>query len=126
MVDPLGYFSFQPVPHDLCNKGRGIYSPVCVMVYLKEHLQLIGKVAHVVTAVGFLSRYLNGPLHMSDVISPVNKGVFTPKKIPLTTILTYLQNFTEAEFQTIGPLPACSVVPPIYKQSKKTYCHISF
>ena len=22
MVDPLSYFSFQPVPHDWCNKGR--------------------------------------------------------------------------------------------------------
>ena len=24
MVDPLGYFSFQPVPHDWSNKGRGL------------------------------------------------------------------------------------------------------
>ena len=23
-VDPLSYFSFQPVLHDWCNKGRGI------------------------------------------------------------------------------------------------------
>ena len=23
-------------------------------------------------------------------------------------------------------IPACSAVPPIYKQSKKTYCHVSF
>ena len=31
-------------------------------------------------------------------------GVITPNQIPLTTIVTYLQNVTEAEFQTIGPL----------------------
>ena len=28
-VDPLSYFSFQPVLHDWCNKGRG-------MVHIKE------------------------------------------------------------------------------------------
>ena len=27
-VDPLSYFSFQPVLHDWCNKGRGMYYPV--------------------------------------------------------------------------------------------------
>ena len=27
-VDPLSYFSFQPVLHDLCNKGRGMCYPV--------------------------------------------------------------------------------------------------
>ena len=31
-------------------------------------------------------------------------GVITPNQIPLTTIVTYIQKFTEAEFQTIGPL----------------------
>ena len=35
MVDPLGYFSFQPVPHDCY--------PVCGMMYIKEPLLLIGK-----------------------------------------------------------------------------------
>ena len=29
MVDPLSYFSFQPVLHDWCNKGRGMCYPVC-------------------------------------------------------------------------------------------------
>ena len=43
MVDPLSYFSFQPVLHDLCNKGRGMCYPVCGMVYIKEPLLLIGK-----------------------------------------------------------------------------------
>ena len=43
MVDPLSYFSFQPVLHDWCNKGRGMYYPVCGMMYIKEPLLLIGK-----------------------------------------------------------------------------------
>ena len=28
MMDPLNNFSFQPVLHDWCNKGRGICYPV--------------------------------------------------------------------------------------------------
>ena len=43
MVDPLSYFSFQLVLHDLCNKGRGMYYPVCGMMHIKEPLLLIGK-----------------------------------------------------------------------------------
>ena len=35
-MDPLSYFSFQPVLHDWCNKG-------CGMVHKKEPLLLIGK-----------------------------------------------------------------------------------
>ena len=42
-VDPLSYFSFQPVLHDWCNKGRGICYPVCGMVHIKEPLLLNGK-----------------------------------------------------------------------------------
>ena len=42
-VDPLGYFSFQPVLHDWCNKGCGMCHPVCGMVHIKEPLLLIGK-----------------------------------------------------------------------------------
>ena len=41
--DPLSYFSFQPVLHDWCNKGRGMYYPVCGMVHIKEPLLLIDK-----------------------------------------------------------------------------------
>ena len=41
-VDPLSYFSFQPVLHD-CNKGRGMYYHVCGMMHIKEPLLLIGK-----------------------------------------------------------------------------------
>ena len=42
-VDPLSYFSFQPMLHDWCNKGRGMCYPVCGMVHIKEPLLLIGK-----------------------------------------------------------------------------------
>ena len=54
-VDPLSYFSFQPVLHDWCNKGRGMCYPVSGMMHIKEPLLLI-------VAVGFLSHYQNGPL----------------------------------------------------------------
>ena len=39
-VDPLSYFSFQPVLHDWCNKGHGMCYPVCGMVHIKEPLLL--------------------------------------------------------------------------------------
>ena len=42
-VDPLSYFSFHPVLHDWCNKGRGKCYLVCGMVHIKEPLLLIGK-----------------------------------------------------------------------------------
>ena len=43
MVDPLSYFSFQPVFHDRCNKGRGMCYHVCGMMHIKEPSLLIGK-----------------------------------------------------------------------------------
>ena len=43
MVDPLSYFSFQPVLHDLCNKSHGMCYPVSGMMHIKEPLLLIGK-----------------------------------------------------------------------------------
>ena len=43
MVDPLSYFSFEPVLHGWCNKGHGTCYPVCGMVHIKEPLMLIGK-----------------------------------------------------------------------------------
>ena len=43
MVDPLSYFSFQPVLHDWCNKVRGIWNPLCGMMHIKEPLLLVGK-----------------------------------------------------------------------------------
>ena len=34
MVDSLSYCSFQPVPHDWCHKGRGMYYPICDMMLI--------------------------------------------------------------------------------------------
>ena len=42
-VDPLSYFTFQPVLHNWCNKGRGMCYPACGMVHIKEPLLLINK-----------------------------------------------------------------------------------
>ena len=42
-IDPLSYFSIQPVLHDWYNKGRGMCYPVCGMVHIKAPLLLIGK-----------------------------------------------------------------------------------
>ena len=42
-VDPLNYFSFQPVLHDWRNKDRGMCYPVCGIVHINEPLLLIGK-----------------------------------------------------------------------------------
>ena len=58
-VDPLSYFSFQPVLHDWCNKGRGMCYPVCGMVHVKEPLLLIDKSSLCVGS-GF-PFYQNGP-----------------------------------------------------------------
>ena len=43
MVDLLSYFSFQPVLHDWCNKGRGMCYLVCGKVHIKEPLHINGK-----------------------------------------------------------------------------------
>ena len=41
-VDPLSYFSFLPVLHDWCNKGRVMCYSACGIVHIKEPLLLIG------------------------------------------------------------------------------------
>ena len=43
MVDPLSYFSFQPVLHDWCNKAHGMCYPDYGMMHIKEPLLLIRK-----------------------------------------------------------------------------------
>ena len=43
MVDPLSYFSLQPVIRDWCNKGCGMCFPGCGEVNIKEPLLLIDK-----------------------------------------------------------------------------------
>ena len=66
------------------------------------------------------------------LLFPINSkgyfiGVITPNQIPLTTIVTYLQKGYRSRISNHwATIPACSVVPPIYKKSKKTCCHVSF
>ena len=43
MVDPLSYFSFQPLLHDWRDKGRGMCYSFCGMMHIKKPLLLIGK-----------------------------------------------------------------------------------
>ena len=43
VVDPLSYFSFQPVLQDWYDKGCGMCYPVCGMVPIKDSLLLIEK-----------------------------------------------------------------------------------
>ena len=43
MVDPLSYFSFQPVLYNWYNNGHGMCYPVCGMVHIKDPLLLIEK-----------------------------------------------------------------------------------
>ena len=38
----MGYFSLQPVFHDLCKKGNVRYYPVSAIVQLKDYLLLTG------------------------------------------------------------------------------------
>ena len=37
-VDPLSYFLFQPVLHNWCNKGHGMYYPV-FLIFILQILQ---------------------------------------------------------------------------------------
>ena len=71
----MSYFSFQPVLHNWCNIGRGKCYPVCVMVHIRGPLLLIGSIAHV-SAAGFLSRYLSGPLQCVTINMCVVNTIF--------------------------------------------------
>ena len=51
---PLSYFLFQLVLHDWCNKGCGMYYPVCGMVHIKDPLMLIGNSSSYSGNSGFL------------------------------------------------------------------------
>ena len=69
---PIEHFSFQPVLHDWCNKGRGMYYPVYEMMHIKRTLAANRKEEYVAAA-GFLSRYLSGPLPYVPCHITVNK-----------------------------------------------------
>ena len=70
----LSYFSFQPVLHDLCNKGHGMCYSVRGMVHIKDPLLL--SVGYVVAAAGFHSLTIWVVLcDMSDAILQLIKCV---------------------------------------------------
>ena len=74
MVDPLSYFSFQPVLHDWCNRGHGMCYPLCGMMHIKESLLLIRKSSSFSGGSGFpLTRCLNGSLPYVRCHITVNK-----------------------------------------------------
>ena len=53
-------------------------------------------------------------------------GVITPNQIPLTTIVTYLQKSYRSRISNHwATIPACSVVPPIYKKLVVTLLEVS-
>ena len=100
MVDPLSYFSFQPVFHDWCNKGRGMCYLVCGMVHIKEPLLHIGK-SSPCGGSGFLSRYPNSHLQyirrhitVNVVSTSLNKNIsFLP--VALSCPVFEKDNFIE-------------------------------
>ena len=67
------YFSFQPVLHDWCNKGRGMSYPVCGMVHIKEPLLLIRK-SSPCGGIGF-------PLSLSEWFLPYVRRHITVNKM---------------------------------------------
>ena len=75
-VDPLCYFSFQPVLHDWCNKGRGMCYPVCGMVHVKEPLLLIGK-----------CNPFGGPIQLFLVLTKVVVYITLPVMVHTKSIL---------------------------------------
>ena len=54
MVDPLTYYSFQPVLHDWCNKDHSICYPVYGIMHIKEPLLLIRESSPCSGSSGFL------------------------------------------------------------------------
>ena len=58
---PIELFLVPTVLHDWCNKGRGMYYPVCGMMHIKEPLLLIGKHS-LCGSSRFPLSYLSGPL----------------------------------------------------------------
>ena len=73
MIDPLSYFSIQPVLNDWCNKNHGMCYPDCGIVHIKDHLLLIEN-SPLMMAVCFC---LNGPLLYVRCHISINKMCFS-------------------------------------------------
>ena len=66
MVDPLSYFLLQPGLHNWCNKDWYVLSSLLDGAYKRSLAVNWKEFPHKVVAVGFLSRYLSDPYHISD------------------------------------------------------------
>ena len=65
----IQYFQFQPVLHNWCNKGRGMWYPACWMMHIKDPLLLIGK-----SSLCGSSRF---PLSLSEWSFTINKKMLS-------------------------------------------------
>ena len=106
MVDSLNCFSFQPVLHDWCNKGRGMCYPISGMMHIKEPLLLIGKSS---SCGG--SRF---PLSLSSTIyvMPYNckysvLSASLNKTFP--SFLIYSSTCSSCSIQSLPKIPSCKV-----------------
>ena len=119
-VDPLSYFSFQPVLHDWCNKGRGMCYPVCGMVHIKEPLLLIEK-SSPSGGSGF-------PLSLSELsfticLTPYNRKVLSAslnKTFP--SLKTIQQHLKQPRTQFEDGVVSSQLVN---RQIMKIFCHIA-
>ena len=72
IVDPLKYFSYQPVLHDWCNRPWYVLSCLWGVVHIKEPLLLIGKSSPCSGGSGFplvyIYIYIFVVYHMSEAI----------------------------------------------------------
>ena len=111
------------------------YIHTCIRTYIHIYIYMY---VHIHTYIHiykytYIYTYVRTYTHMSETIqyfaikmvkpflsSVISSGVITPNQIPLTTIVTYLQMFYRSRISNHwATKPACSVVSPIYKQSKK-------
>ena len=99
-VDPLNYFSFQPVLHDWCIKGRGMCYPVCGMVHIKEPLLLIGK---------------NSPCGGSGFPLSLSEWSFTNCPTPYNRKIKCVESVVKSNI---------SFLPRRTEQLKNYYCYI--
>ena len=74
-LDPLSYFSIQPLIHNWCNKGSCMCYPVYGMVILKGSLLLIG-----VGSFGF-------PLSLPKWYSKISPALYNRQSIMFSTCL---------------------------------------
>ena len=95
MVDPLSYFSYQPVLHDWCNKGRGMCYPVCGMMHIKEPLLLIEK---------------SSPCRGSGFPHSLSEWSFTMCLTPYIRKYNVLSASLNKTFPSFIPFVSCSTV----------------